>query len=177
MEYSYDASNYRVRPGAVVFPRTVEDCREVLRVCREAKMPVTFRGGGTSMAGNAVGEGVIVDLSRRLRTIDEIDRESQSVWVDAGVVMSELRSAVEKLTSGELTFAPDPSSMSRATIGGSIGNDACGNHSVEYGRMSHHVHEIELLTADGAHLIAAKGGLRAYDLSDTYALDLSLIHI
>lgn len=171
MEYSYDASNYRLRPGAVVFPRTVDDCREILKAAHETNTPVTFRGGGTSMAGNAVGEGVIVDLSRRLRTVDEIDRDSQSVWVDAGVVMSELRTAVEKLTNGELTFAPDPSSMTRATIGGSIGNDACGNHSVEYGRMSHHVHEIELLTADGAHLIASKGGLRAFDLSDSYALD------
>ncbi|MCA0379211.1 MAG: FAD-binding oxidoreductase [Actinobacteria bacterium] len=171
MEYSYDASNYRLQPGAVVFPRTADHCREVLRAARDAGMPVTFRGGGTSMAGNAVGEGVIVDLSRRLRAVDGIDRESRTVWVDAGVVMSELRSTVEKLTAGELTFAPDPSSMTRATIGGSIGNDACGNHSVEYGRTSHHVHEIELLTADGAHLIAAPGGLRAFDLSDTYALD------
>ncbi len=171
MEYSYDASNYRVRPGAVVFPRTVEDCREVLRVCREAEIPVTFRGGGTSMAGNAVGDGVILDLSRRLRSVGEIDRDSRTVWVDAGVVMSELRTEVESLTGGELTFAPDPSSMSRATIGGSIGNDACGNHSVEYGRMSHHVHEVELLTADGAHLIAAQGGLRAFDPHDAYALD------
>ncbi len=171
MEYSYDASNYRLRPGAVVFPRTVDDCRVVLEASRETGMPVTVRGGGTSMAGNSIGEGVIVDLSRRLREIAEIDRESKTVWVDAGVVMSELRSHVEKKTNGELTFAPDPSSMTRATIGGSIGNDACGNHSVEYGRMSHHVHEIELLTADGAHLIAAKGGLRAVDPRDTYALD------
>lgn len=171
MEYSYDASNYRIRPGAVVFPRTVDDCRQVLRAARESGTPVTLRGGGTSMAGNAVGEGIVVDLSRRLRAVDEIDRESNTVWVDAGVVMSELRARVEKLTGGELTFAPDPSSMSRATIGGSIGNDACGNHSVEYGRMSHHVREIELLTADGAHLIAAKGGLRAFDPHDSYALD------
>lgn len=171
MEYSYDASNYRLRPGAVVFPRTVEDCRAVLAASREAGLPVTFRGGGTSMAGNSIGEGVVVDFSRRFREVDEIDRESRTVWVDSGVVMSELRSIVEKRTNGELTFAPDPSSMTRATIGGSIGNDACGNHSVEYGRMSHHVYEVELLTADGAHLIAAKGGLRAVDPRDTYALD------
>lgn len=171
MEYSYDASNYRIKPGAIVFPRTVEECREVLRACHAAEIPVTLRGGGTSMAGNAVGEGVVIDLSRRLQAVDEIDRETSSVWVDAGVVLGELRSRVEKLTGGELTFAPDPSSISRATVGGSIGNDACGNHSVEYGRMAHHVHEVELLTIDGAHLIAGKGGLRAANPADSHSAD------
>ncbi|RGE23682.1 FAD-binding and (Fe-S)-binding domain-containing protein [Leucobacter sp. wl10] len=165
-EYSYDASNYRVRPEFVVFPRTVRETRDALALCADARIPVTTRGGGTSMAGNAVGAGAIVDLSRRLRAIDEIDVEGGSVWVDAGVVLSELRSHVERATSGRLTFAPDPSSHTRATVGGSIGNDACGNHSVEYGRTSHHVQEVELLTIDGAHLIAAAGGVRAVDGED-----------
>lgn len=170
-EYSYDASNYRVRPRAVVFPRTADDCREVLRVVREAGVPLTMRGGGTSMAGNAVGEGLVVDLSRYLCSIDEIDSKTSSVWVDAGAVLGELRRVVERATGGALTFAPDPSSLSRATVGGSIGNDACGNHSVAYGRMSHHVHEVELLTADGAHLIAGRGGLRAVDSADAHSVE------
>ncbi|SJM67849.1 FAD-binding and (Fe-S)-binding domain-containing protein [Gulosibacter sp. 10] len=168
-EYSYDASNYRVRPEGVVFPRTRAEVIKTLAACDEAGTPVTLRGGGTSMAGNAVGEGVIVDMSRYLNVVDEIDLDSKSVWVDAGVVLSQLRSRVEKLTGGELTFAPDPSSVSRATIGGSIGNDACGNHSVAYGRMSHHVHEVELVTIDGAHLIAGKGGVRAVAEGDTHS--------
>ena len=169
-EYSYDASNYRVRPEFVVFPRTVEEMREVLTRCAGAGVSVTVRGGGTSMAGNAVGDGVVVDLSRRFRDIDEIDADEGSVWVDAGVILSELRAHVERVTAGKLTFAPDPSSHTRATIGGSIGNDACGNHSVEYGRMSHHVLEIELMTIDGAHLIAGRGGLRAVDETDSRAV-------
>ena len=113
------------------------------------------------MAGNAVGDQVVIDLSRHLVDIGAISEHEAggSVWVDAGVILSELRTHVESATDGRLTFAPDPSSHTRATVGGSIGNDACGNHSVEYGRMSHHVAELELLTIDGAHLLAGPGGL------------------
>ena len=167
MEYAYDASNYRVEPQAVVFPRSIAEVRDTLRACAEQGIPVTTRGGGTSMSGNAVGEGVVIDLSRHLVAIDDtIDErvddagiETGSVWVDAGVILSELRAHVERETAGRLTFAPDPSSHTRATVGGSLANDACGNHSVEYGRMSHHVQEVELVTVDGAHLIAGEGGL------------------
>ncbi|NYD25156.1 FAD-binding and (Fe-S)-binding domain-containing protein [Kineococcus aurantiacus] len=165
-EYSYDASNYRVSPAAVAFPRTVEEVREVVRACADTGVPVVARGGGTSMAGNAVGEGVVLDLSRWMTTTDEVDAETQTVWVDAGVVLGELRNAVEQVSGGKSTFAPDPSSLSRATIGGSIGNDACGNHSVAYGRMTQHVLEVELVTADGAHLRAGRGTIRAVDPSD-----------
>ena len=165
-EYSYDASNYRIVPQAVVFPRDIAQVKEVLRACRVASVPVTLRGGGTSMAGNAVGAGMIVDLSRWLHAIGEIDTETRSVWVDAGVVLGELRAEVEAATAGELTFAPDPSSLTRATIGGSIGNDACGNHSVAYGRISHHLLELEVLTADGAHLLIGRGAISAADAAD-----------
>ncbi|MEZ2388158.1 FAD-binding and (Fe-S)-binding domain-containing protein [bacterium RCC_150] len=169
-EYSYDASNYRVRPEAVAFPKTVGDIRDILRSCAAAGIPVTTRGGGTSMAGNAVGGGVIVDVSRWMNAVGELDGESRTVWVDAGVVLGELRFYVEAATAGELTFAPDPSSLTRATIGGSIGNDACGNHSVAYGRMTHHVQEVELVTADGAYLRAGRDGLRAVDDGDPHSV-------
>ncbi|MGO1544606.1 MAG: FAD-binding and (Fe-S)-binding domain-containing protein [Gulosibacter sp.] len=167
--YSYDASNYRVRPTGVVFPKDVAEVRQILRDCNRAGIAVTVRGGGTSMAGNAIGEGLVLDLSRHLGEIGVVDEQDASVWADAGVVLGELRSAVERETEGHLTFAPDPSSVSRATIGGSIGNDACGNHSVAYGRMSHHVHEVELLTIDGAHLWAGQGGVSAVDSDDSYS--------
>ncbi|MEV8569616.1 FAD-binding and (Fe-S)-binding domain-containing protein [Streptomyces sp. NPDC051322] len=165
-EYSYDASNYRVQPAAVAFPRRVDDVREIVRLCTEHQVPIATRGGGTSMAGNAVGEGLVIDLSRWMTAMDEVDIDSRTVWVDAGVVLGELRSAVERQSAEELTFAPDPSSVSRATIGGSIGNDACGNHSVAYGRMTHHLQEIELVTADGAYLRAGREGLRAVEARD-----------
>ncbi|MFZ3572198.1 FAD-binding and (Fe-S)-binding domain-containing protein [Streptomyces sp. BH097] len=165
-EYSYDASNYRMRPAAVAFPRHVHDVREIVRLCAEHGVPLTTRGGGTSMAGNSVGEGVVIDVSRWMTTMEEVDVDARTVWADAGVVLGELRSAVERQSAGELTFAPDPSSVSRATIGGSIGNDACGNHSVAYGRMAHHVREVELVTADGAFLRAGRDGIRAVDERD-----------
>jgi len=165
-EYSYDASNYRVRPSAVAFPRTVHEVREIVRLCRDAAVPLVARGGGTSMAGNAVGEGVVVDLSRWMTGMDEVDPSSKSVWVEAGVVLGELRRSVEQLSGGELTFAPDPSSATRATVGGSIANDACGNHSVAYGRMTHAIEEVDLVTADGSYLRAGPGGIRAVDPGD-----------
>ncbi|KRF24396.1 FAD-binding and (Fe-S)-binding domain-containing protein [Phycicoccus sp. Soil803] len=166
-EYAFDASNYRVPPAAVAFPGSVNDIRAILRLCGAWRVPVTTRGGGTSMAGNAVGEGLVIDLSRRMTVIDPVDPVSRSVWVDAGVVLGDLAAAVQEAPTGDdLTFAPDPSSLTRATVGGSIGNDACGNHSVAYGRMSHHVRELELVTSDGAHLQAGRGGLSAMDPLD-----------
>ena len=165
-EYSFDASNYRIRPQAVVFPRTVDQIKSVLRAARSFGAPVTTRGGGTSMAGNAVGRGLIIDLSRHFTEIGEIDVDDRSVWVGSGVVLGELRTLVERSTDGSLTFAPDPSSLSRATIGGSIGNDACGNHSVAYGRMTQHVREVEVVTFEGAHLRLTRGGIAAVDLQD-----------
>ncbi|WP_207307801.1 FAD-binding and (Fe-S)-binding domain-containing protein [Arthrobacter sp. S39] len=169
-EYSYDASNYRVRPAAVVFPASVDDVRKVVRECSALGVPITPRGGGTSMAGNAIGESLVIDLSRRLTNVDAFDESKGAIWSDAGVILGELRSYVEKTSSGELTFAPDPSSMTRATIGGSIGNDACGNHSVAYGRMTQHVQEVELVTADGAHLHAGRGFIRAVDTGDQHSV-------
>jgi FAD/FMN-containing dehydrogenase/Fe-S oxidoreductase len=169
-EYSYDASNYRVRPAAVAFPQNVDDVRTVLRACTAAGVPTTARGGGTSMAGNAIGEGLVVDLSRRMTSVGTPDTSHTTVWADAGAVLGELRSHVERATKGKLTFAPDPSSLTRATVGGSVGNDACGNHSVAYGRMTHHVQELELVTADGAYLCAGQDFLRAVDETDAHSV-------
>ncbi len=165
-EYSYDASNYRVQPLAVVFPRSAAQVRTVMGVCRERSIPLVPRGGGTSMAGNAIGPGVVLDLSRYMAGIRGIDEQARTVDVDPGVVLSELSSHVEHETQGRLTFAPDPSSRSRAVVGGAIGNDACGNHSVRYGRTSDHVVELDVVTSDGSLLTAYRGGLRATDPDD-----------
>ncbi|MFG3658739.1 FAD-binding and (Fe-S)-binding domain-containing protein [Streptomyces sp. NPDC047706] len=161
--YAYDASNYRVLPRAVAFPRSAADVRAVLRACREAGVAVTARGGGTSMAGNAVGPGVVLDLSRYMNRILDIDPVARTARVEAGVVLDALRDA-----AGEhgLTFGPDPSSHSRCTLGGMIGNDACGNRSVRYGRTSGHIEALEIVTAAGLHAVADHAGLRAVDPAD-----------
>ncbi|MFF0902141.1 UNVERIFIED_CONTAM: FAD-binding and (Fe-S)-binding domain-containing protein [Kocuria sp. CPCC 205316] len=168
-EYAYDASNYRVAPLAVVFPRTVQDVLAAVAACREAGTPLIGRGGGTSMAGNAVGPGVVLDFSRHMNRIRAIDEAAGTVDVDPGVVLSDLTREVERVTVNRATFAPDPSSKNRATVGGAIGNDACGNHSVRYGRTSDHVAEIDVVTTDGARLTATTTQLRATDPQDTFS--------
>ncbi|WP_312182960.1 FAD-binding and (Fe-S)-binding domain-containing protein, partial [Arthrobacter sp.] len=168
-EYSYDASNYRVPPLAVVFPRSVDDVVAVLAVCRDTGTPLVPRGGGTSMAGNAIGPGVVLDFSRHLNRIHGIDEAERTVAVDPGVVLAVLSREVEQATGGRFTFAPDPSSKNRATVGGALGNDACGNHSVRYGRTSDHVAEIDVVTADGARLTATATGLQATDPGDSFS--------
>jgi FAD/FMN-containing dehydrogenase/Fe-S oxidoreductase len=161
--YAYDASNYRVPPRAVVFPRSAEDVVAVVRACRETGIPVTPRGGGTSMAGNAVGPGVVLDLSRSMNRILDIDVEARTARVEAGVVLDALRSAA---ALHGLTFGPDPSSHSRCTLGGMIGNDACGNRSVRDGRTGGHVEALEIVTADGVRAVADHSGLHPVDPRD-----------
>ncbi|MEU2537875.1 FAD-binding and (Fe-S)-binding domain-containing protein [Streptomyces iakyrus] len=161
--YAYDASNYRVSPRAVAFPRTADDVVAVLRACREAGVPVTARGGGTSMAGNAVGPGVVLDFSRYMNRILDIDVEARTARVEAGVVLDRLRGAT---ALHGLDFGPDPSSHSRCTLGGMIGNDACGNRSVRDGRTSGHVVALEIVTADGVRAVADHCGLHPVDPRD-----------
>ncbi|MFF8395349.1 FAD-binding and (Fe-S)-binding domain-containing protein [Streptomyces sp. NPDC016172] len=165
--YAYDASNYRVLPRAVAFPRTADDVVAVLRACREAGVPVTARGGGTSMAGNAVGPGVVLDFSRYMNRILDIDAQARTARVEAGVVLDALRSAT---ALHGLDFGPDPSSHSRCTLGGMIGNDACGNRSVRDGRTGGHVVALELVTADGVRAVADHTGLRAAEPGDAEAV-------
>ncbi|AXE89776.1 FAD-binding and (Fe-S)-binding domain-containing protein [Streptomyces sp. Go-475] len=161
--YAYDASNYRVPPQAVVFPRTADDVVAVVRACRETGIPVTARGGGTSMAGNAVGPGVVLDFSRYMNRILDIDVEARTARVEAGVVLDALRGAT---ALHGLDFGPDPSSHSRCTLGGMIGNDACGNRSVRDGRTSGHVEALEIVTADGVRAVADHTGLHPVDPGD-----------
>ncbi|HEU4806645.1 MAG TPA: FAD-binding and (Fe-S)-binding domain-containing protein [Homoserinimonas sp.] len=168
-EYSYDASNYRIRPLGVVFPRTAQEVATTLEVCFAHGVPVISRGGGTSMAGGAVGAGVVLDFSRFMNAVLHIDAEARQATAEAGIVLTTLQREVQDATGGTLTFAPDPSSKSRATLGGSIANDACGNHSVRFGRTSDHVIALNLVTADGLQLTATRTGLRATIEGDTAA--------
>lgn len=155
-EYSYDASNYRVPPLAVAFPRTPAQVREAVLACAAHGIPVLPRGGGTGQTGSALGPGVVLDLSRHLTAVGHLDLEARTVDVQPGVVLSHLTDEVRARTGGILSFAPDPSSRTRATVGGSVANDACGNHSVRYGRMGDHVVELDLVTADGALLTVGR---------------------
>ncbi|PTM86070.1 FAD-binding and (Fe-S)-binding domain-containing protein [Dietzia psychralcaliphila] len=168
-EYSYDASNYRVVPAAVLFPRTEAEVATALAVCHRLGVPATARGGGTSMAGNAIGTGLVLDLSRHMNRVLGVDEGARTVTAEAGCVLTALRAAVHTATDSRLTFAPDPSSQSRACLGGAIGNDACGNHSVRHGRTADHVESLRIVTADGLRLTATRSGIEATDPSDAAA--------
>lgn len=153
-EYSTDASNYRVVPEVVVFPRDVDDVLAALAVARDAGAPVTARGGGTSVAGNAVGPGVVLDLSRHVDRVVAIDPDARTARVEPGVVMSDLQRAARR---HGLRFGPDPSTQDRATLGGMIGNNACGPHAVAYGRTADNVTELDVIDGLGRRFTASAG--------------------
>lgn len=145
-EYSSDASNYRVLPRAVVFPRSDEDVAVTLEVARDNGLAVTARGGGTSVAGNAIGPGLVLDFSRHMNRIVEVDPQARVAKVQPGVVLSELQRAARP---HGLRFGPDPSTQNRCTLGGMIGNNACGPRAVAWGRTSDTVRELRILDGTG----------------------------
>ncbi len=140
--YSSDASLYRVVPQAVVRPRHTDELHAVLDVAREAGVPVTMRGAGTSIAGNAVGPGLVVDTVRHLGRVLEVDPEARTARVEPGVVHAALQA--EAAAYG-LRFGPDPSTHTRCTIGGMIGNNACGSRALGWGRTSDNVVDLDVL--------------------------------
>ncbi|WP_433832442.1 FAD-binding and (Fe-S)-binding domain-containing protein [Actinoplanes sp. CA-015351] len=147
--YASDASLYRIPPLAVVRPRTVDEVSAALAVARETGVPLTSRGAGTSVAGNAVGRGIVLDFSRHMNKVLDIDPAAKLAVVEPGTVHAVLQKAV---TPHGIRFGPDPSTHPRCTIGGMIGNNACGSRSLAYGRTSDNVAGLELLTAAGEKL-------------------------
>ena len=141
-----DASNYRRVPVGVVAPRDAADVAATLAVCREHGVPVLPRGAGTSIAGQATGVGVVLDLTRHLRSIVSVDPAARTAVVQPGVVLDDLRTAVRP---HGLTFGPDPSTHSRCTLGGMIGNNSCGSHSVAWGTTADNVHALSVTTYGG----------------------------
>jgi len=148
-EYSSDASLYRVLPSVVVFPRDADDVAAALSVCRAEGVPITARGAGTSIAGNAVGPGVILDFSRHMRRVRSLDPESRTAVVEPGAVLGTLQRLAAPYG---LRFGPDPSTHSRCTIGGMIGNNACGSRALAYGRTADNVLALDVLTGGGERL-------------------------
>jgi FAD/FMN-containing dehydrogenase/Fe-S oxidoreductase len=150
-EYATDASNYRVLPAVVVFPLDVDDLVAVLDVAREHRIPLTLRGGGTSVAGNSIGEGIVVDVSRHLNRVLSIDPGARTARVQPGTVMSTLQREAAKFG---LRLGPDPSTSTRATIAGMLGNNACGPHAIAFGKMADNVVSLEVVDATGRRFTA-----------------------
>ncbi len=148
--YSTDASMYQIEPLGVVLPRHRQDVLRVIRLAREFGVPVLPRGGGTALAGQCVGPAVIMDLSKFMNDILELNEEEGWVRVQPGVVLDELNSHLKPYG---LQFAPDVATSSRATIGGMIGNNSAGAHSVIYGKTIDHVLELKVALADGTETL------------------------
>jgi FAD/FMN-containing dehydrogenase/Fe-S oxidoreductase len=153
-EYSTDASNYRVVPEAVLFPETTDDVVAALGVLRELRIPITARGAGTSVAGNSVGPGVVIDLGRHLDRVLAVDPERRTARVQPGTIMSTLQAEAK---GHGLRFGPDPSTQNRATLGGMIGNNACGPHAVAYGRTADNVVSLDVVDGAGRRFTAGSG--------------------
>ncbi|MEU6817180.1 FAD-linked oxidase C-terminal domain-containing protein [Streptomyces sp. NPDC046860] len=144
-----DASNYRRVPLGVVAPRDAEDVAAALEVCRARGAPVVARGGGTSIAGQATGTGVVLDFTRHMNGLLELDPAARTARVRPGLVLDRLQEAA---APHGLRFGPDPSTHGRCTLGGMIGNNSCGAHSVAWGTTAASVRELSVLTARGERL-------------------------
>ena len=147
--YATDGSNYRQVPIGVVIPRDADDVIATISVCREFQAPLLCRGGGTSLAGQCCNVAVVLDFSVYMSNILEIDPVRRIARVQPGVVLDHLRSAAENFN---LTFAPDPATHDRCTIGGMIGNNSCGVHSVMAGKTDDNIEELEVVLYDGTRL-------------------------
>src|SRR6266446_4255101 len=144
--YATDASIYQIEPAAVGFPRSAREASGIIRAAADAGLSVTPRGAGTSLVGNAIGDGLIVDFSRHNRHIAELDLEKRSVRVGAGVVLDQLNDFLKPHGS---CFGPDVATSSRATLGGMIANNSSGARCPIYGTTADHVLSLEIVLADG----------------------------
>ena len=155
--YSTDASHYQVEPLGVVFPRSTRDVEAILEIARDEGVPVLPRGGGTSQCGQTVGRAVVVDTSRHLTGVTEATADG-TVEVEPGVVLDELNA---RLRERRLWFPVDPSTSSRATLGGMAGNNSAGSRSLRYGMMVENVAAVEAVLPDGRRLWLGEGGTEA----------------
>ena len=182
--YATDASNYRQVPIGLVLPKDAEDVERTLAACRAFGAPVFSRGGGTSLAGEACNAAVVMDFSKYMHAIVDIDWDAKRARVQPGCVNDDLRSKAEER---QLTFGPDPATHNRNTFGGMIGNNSCGMHAQMAGKTEENVEELEIVTYDGLRMrvgptsddelarIIAEGGRKGEiyaklkALRDTYA--------
>jgi FAD/FMN-containing dehydrogenase/Fe-S oxidoreductase len=163
--YSTDASIYRVMPLGVVLPRTTDDVQAIVETAVEYGVPILPRASGSSLAGQAVNEALIVDMTRHLDTVIEVDAEARRVRVEPGVVLDRLNAELQRYG---LAFGPDPASSDRAAIGGIVGNNSTGTHSILYGMTADHVDSMRVVLGDGSR--ASLGPVENGDLRQRLGL-------
>ena len=158
--YSTDASVYKEEPTAVVWPKCISDLRKLLLFAAKEKTSITIRAGGTSLAGQVVSSGIIADISRYMNKILEINKEEMWVRVEPGVVLDELNL---KLKEHGLFFGPETSTSNRCNIGGMVGNNACGSHSIIYGSTRDHTIELKTILSDGSEAVFGPVNKETFD--------------
>ncbi len=151
--YATDAANYRQIPIGVVIPKDKEDVIKAVELCHRYQAPILARGGGTSLAGQCCNVAVVLDFSKYMNRVLEIDPDKKLARVQPGTILDDLRDQAEEYN---LTFGPDPATHTHNTLGGMIGNNSCGVHSVMGGKTVDNVIELEILTYDGVHIKVGK---------------------
>ena len=144
--YSTDASIYQIEPIGVVIPKTAEDVIAVVETASRHNVTILPRGGGTSLAGQTVGQSIVLDFSKYMHRLIEINEEERWVRTQPGIVLDVLN---HHLRPYELLFAPDPSTSNRGNIGGALGNNSCGAHSILWGKTVDNVHELDVVLSSG----------------------------
>lgn len=165
--YSTDASIYQMEPIGVVLPKNADEVAEIVRICHESKTIFLPRGGGTSLAGQAVNHGVVIDFTKYMDSVLSVNAEERWAIVEPGITIDGLNAAVKPYG---LYYTPDPTTKSRATIGGSLGNNSCGAHSVVYGKTSDQVIELDVVlsNAERVHFADIEGPALESVLSCSY---------
>jgi FAD/FMN-containing dehydrogenase/Fe-S oxidoreductase len=145
--FSTDASIHKIEPLGVVFPRNIEELIPIVQICNQYTIPLIPRGSGSGLAGQSIGRGLVIDCSRYISKLVNINLEERTATVEPGLILDDLNLAVKKYN---LQFGPDPASSERATLGGCIGNNATGAHSILYGMTADHILSAEVVLADGS---------------------------
>src|SRR3954453_2419466 len=159
--YASDAGNYRMVPIGVVLPRDADDVLQTLAVCRRYGAPIVARGGGTGIPGQTVNVAVVLDFSKYMNRIVELNPEQRYARVEPGIVLDELRDAA---SAHRLTFGPDPATHNRNPLGGMIGNNSCGIHSVMAGETVNNIEELDIVLYDGTRMTV--GATTDHDLDE-----------
>lgn len=165
--YATDASVYKENPVAVVIPESKGDLVETIKWCHEHKIPIIPRAAGTSLAGQCVGRGIVIDIGKKFKRIWDLNLEEKTVWVEPGVIRDELNYFLKDYG---LHFGPNTSTANRCMIGGMVGNNSCGSSSIKYGSTRNHVQEMKVILSDGstAHFRPLqKQGIRQKSKEDT----------
>ena len=157
MLYSTDASIYQVQPHGVLIPRSREDVHAAVETAAAFGVPVLARAAGSSLAGQAVGEALIIDFTKHLDAILEVDVDARTARVEPGVVLASLN---RHLAGVGLQFGPDPASAERAAMGGIVSNNSTGSHSILYGMTADHVREMNVILSDGSRAWLGPGNGR-----------------